>query len=163
MSTESKERVESRRGVAHESELRLRPSRLFLLTAVLAFAVGGFSVLGGIGGAVYTYRSAAEENITTPGDAAIADAPVRGPLTLWAQADIIEQHQLESTEGHRYAEMDREDPLRGSWIDATALTTALGLGILSYAFSAFAIAMGVTVIALGLVVLRLRHTASALA
>ena len=146
---------------APEAEVTLRPSKLFTVVAILAFVVGGFSALGGLGGIVYTYQQAAVENITTPGDAVIAEAPVRGPLTMWAQADIITEHQLDRTDGQRYAEMDREHPDRMSWIDATALTTVLSLGILSYAFSAFAIAVGAVMIGLGLVVLRLRRSAAA--
>ena len=42
-------------------------------------------------------------------------------------------------------------------IIATALTTALSLGIISYAFSAFAIAMGAMTILFGLVIHRLRR------
>ena len=135
------------------------PSKLLTIVAILAFVVGGFSVIGGLGGAVYTYQQAAAENVTTTGDAAIADTPVRGPLTMWAQADIITEHQLDTTDGQRFAEMDREDPVRASWFDATTLTTALSLGIISYAFSAFAIAMGAMMILIGLVIHRLRRTA----
>ena len=167
------------------TEFDVRPHKLFTIVALLAFVVGGFSALGGLGGIVYTYQQAAVENITTPDDARIAEAPVRGPLTMWAQSDIITQHQLDRTEGQRYAEMDREapqvdeagqpvlddagEPVMGpnmdrlSWIDATALTTVLGVGILSYAFSAFAIAAGAVFIGLGLIVLKLRKTAYALA
>jgi hypothetical protein len=74
--------------------------------------VGIGSILGGLGGAIYTYQSAAVENITTPDDAVIAEVPVRGPLTMWAQSDIITHHQLDRTEGLRYAEMDRMVPSR---------------------------------------------------
>ena len=161
MSTQTPERASSKAGQAPDVELKLRPSKLFTIVAIFAFVVGGFSALGGIGGAVYTYQQAAVENITTPGDAAIAEAPVRGPLTMWAQADIITEHQLDRTEGLRYAEMDREHPDRMSWIDATALTTVLSLGIISYAFSAFAFAVGAVLIGMGLVVLKLRRTAAA--
>jgi hypothetical protein len=47
---------------------------------------------------------------------------------------------------------------RMSWIDATALTTVLGVGILAYAFSAFAIAVGAVLLGIGLVGLRLRRS-----
>jgi hypothetical protein len=154
-------------------------SKLFSIVAIAAIVVGVVSILGGFGGLAYTYQAAAVENITTPDDAVIAEAPVRGPLTMWAQSDIITHHQLERTEGLRYAEMDRmvaevdedgnavigEDgepvlvpnEARMSWIDATALTTVLGMGILAYAFSAFAIAVGAVLLGIGLVGLRLRR------
>lgn len=52
---------------------------------------------------------------------------------------------------------------RASWLDATTLTTSLGLGIVAYGLSAFAIVVGLTLAALGLVVLRLRRATVALA
>ena len=102
----------------------------------------------------------------------IAEAPVRSPLPMWGQSDILTKHQLDRTEGLRYAEMPRlieqVDPETGevvigedgepvmdssdvrlSWIDATALTTVLGLAILSYAFSTFARVVGLALRGLG--------------
>jgi hypothetical protein len=165
---------------APASETDVTSSKLFSIVAILAIVVGAVSILGGFGGLAYTYQAAAVESITTPDDAVIAEAPVRGPLTMWAQSDIITRHQLDRTEGLRYAEMDRMVPevdadgnpvigengepvlvnneARMSWIDATALTTVLGVGILAYAFSAFAIAVGAVLLGIGLVGLRLRRS-----
>jgi hypothetical protein len=165
--------------------LSLGSQRLFAIIAVFAMVIGVGSVLGGVFGAAYTYDQAAAQDITTPDDAAIADTPVRGPLTMWSQSDIITHHQLDRTGGLYYSQMDREVPAvdedgnavigedgepvmvpneaRASWITATTLTTSLGLGILSYAVSAFAIVVGLTLISLGWVVLRLRRATVALA
>jgi hypothetical protein len=173
MSTVTEEEVGARTGAASRN-------RMFAVVAILAITVGLGSVLGGLGGMVYTWQSAAVENIITPGDAAIAEAPVRGPLTMWAQADIITQHQLNRTEGLRYAQMPQRVPLlddagtpvigedgeavlvpnadRASWINATALTTVLNMGLMAYVLSLFAIVMGATVASLGWVVLRLSRS-----
>ena len=155
-------------------------NRTFAVVAILAIVVGLGSVLGGLGGMVYTWQNAAVENINTPSDAVIADTPVRGPFTMWAQADIITKHQLNRTDGLRYAEMpgripqldesgnpvigeDGEPVLipnadRASWINATALTTVLNMGLMAYMLSLFAIVMGATVAGLGWVVLRLSRS-----
>lgn len=112
----------------------------------------------------FTYTNVARENIVTPSDASIPSAPVRGPLTLKAQADIIRVHALKASDGKTYAEMPSKvpqvdskgapvldaagqpvmisNPARTTWITATALTAALNLGILTYAFSALALFMG---------------------
>jgi predicted cobalt transporter CbtA len=45
---------------------------------------------------------------------------------------------------------------RASWITATALTTALNLGLLAYVMSAFALIVGIALIASGLTFLSLR-------
>jgi hypothetical protein len=162
-------------------ETQLRSSKLISVVALMAIIVGIGSMLGGIAGATYTYQQAAVENIVTPDDARIPGADVRGPLTMWAQSDIITHHQLERTEGLRYAEMERMVPQvdeagevvlgedgepvmvpnqeRLSWIDATSLTTVLGVGIMAYALAAFAIVVGATLLGLGLVLMRLRRTA----
>ncbi len=154
--------------------------RSFVIAAVLAIVVGLGSVLGGLVGMVYTWQTAAKENITTPDDAPIAGESVDGPLSLWSQAAIIEHHQLDRTGGLRYSEMPRTVPqvdadgnavldeagqpvevpnqARLSWIDATALITVLNLGLMAYALSLFAIVMGAAVAGLGWVVLRLSRS-----
>jgi hypothetical protein len=170
MSTLTNERADVATGAASRD-------RMFAVVALVAIVVGLGSVLGGLGGMVYTWQNAAVENITTPGDAAIAETPVRGPFTRWAQADIITTHQLNRTDGLRYAEMPRQIPqlddaglpvigedgepvlvnntARLSWLDATALTTVLNMGIMAYMLSLFAVVTGATVAGLGWVVLRL--------
>jgi hypothetical protein len=159
------------------------PSTTWFLAfaGILALVVGFGSFAGGLFGAWYTYDQAAAQNVVTPDDAAIPETPVRGPFTMWAQSDIITHHQLDNTGGLYYAEMEREIPqldeagqpvldengepvmvpneARASWINATALTTALGLGIVSYALSAFAIAVGVTLMVAGYAFLRIRKRA----
>lgn len=178
MSTTIQERIEvPTEVVAPELRLTLATKKLFTAVAVFAMVVGAVSVLGGLGGAVYTYQQAAAQDVTTPGDAVFAEVPVRGPLSMWAQSEIITEHQLESTGGLYFAQMPREVPVvdeagepvldeagepvmgpneaRGSWIGATTLTTSLGLGILAYALSAFAVAAGLVMLALGFAVLKL--------
>lgn len=155
-------------------------NRLFAVVAILAIVVGLGSVAGGLGGMVYTWQNAAVENITTPGDAVRPGIDVRGPISMWVQADIIEKHQLARTDGLRFAEMPRQiqrvdedgnpmvneagEPVMGpnvardSWVNATSLMTVLNLGLMAYMLSLFAIVMGATVAGLGWVVLRLSRS-----
>lgn len=152
--------------------------RLLAVVGILTLVVGIGSLAGGVFGAVYTWGQAAEENITTPDDAIFPEVSLRGPLSMYAQADIIEHHQLDATEGLRYAEMPRQVPqfdeagnqvvdedgepvmvantARTSWITATALMTALNVGLLAYALSAFAMVVGIALIASGVTFLSLR-------
>ena len=61
------------------------------------------------------------ENITVSEDAAnYAGKQVAGPLTAYAEAEVIQKHALEATGGKTYAELDREDPVR-----EVAMTTPL--------------------------------------
>lgn len=156
-------------------------SWLLLAAGVVAIVVGFGAIAGGMFGAWYTWDQAAAQDITTPDDAFFPEASVRGPFSMWAQSDIITVHQLEATEGLYYSEMERMvpqvdeagnvvldeagDPVmvpnaaRASWINATALTTALGLGILAYALSAVAMAVGATLVLSGFVFLHIRRRA----
>jgi len=172
MSTLADEKVAAKGGSATGSG-----NRMVAVVALVAIVVGLGSVLGGLGGMIYTWNNAAIEKINTPADAVIAEKPVRGPLTMWSQQDIITKHQLNRTDGLRYAEMPGRIPQldadgqpvigedgnpvlianadRASWINATALTTVLNLGIMAYMLSLFAVVMGAAVAGLGWVVLRL--------
>lgn len=143
------------------------------ISSVFAILAGLILVLGGVWGITFTYQNVAKENIVTPEDAKIPNAKVRDPLTIKAQADIIRTHALKMTGGKTYSEMPRQIPsvdengnaildesgnpvmetnkARDIWVTVTSLTTALNLAILSYAFSAFTILMGVISIWTGVV------------
>lgn len=131
--------------------------KIFIISSVLAFFAGTIMVAGGLWGIMFTYNNVVRENITTAEGSAIPGVLVRGPLTLKAQADIIRVHVLKATGGKTYAEMPQQIPkldenknplfdkdgkaltvpndARNLWVTATTLTTALNLGIVTYAFS----------------------------
>ena len=173
--TIDRDRLVQTETVAHKKSFFL------LVAAILTLAVGFGSVAGGAFGVWYTWDQAVAQDVVTPDDAAIPETAVRGPFTMWAQADIINHHQLDRTEGLYYSQMDRTSPqldengdavldengeavmvpnaARASWLDATTLTTALSLGIMSYALAALAIAVGFTLMVVGFVFLRIRNRA----
>lgn len=170
--------VEKKASKAFAERTGFARRRLLAVVGILTLVVGIGSLAGGVFGAVYTWGQAAAENITTPDDAIFPEVPVRGPMSLYAQANIIETHQLESTGGLRYAEMPRQVPqlddagnqvigddgqpvmvanaARAGWVTATSLMTALNLGLLAYALSAFALVVGIALIASGVTFLSLR-------
>ncbi len=147
--------------------------KLLKISSLLATVAGIVLVAGGIWGIAFTYKNITQEKIVTPADASIPEKPVRGPLTLKAQAEIIREHTLKSTGGKTFAEMPRQIPkldqndqpvldtdgkpvmsantARDIWITATALTTALNLGILTYVFSSLIILLGCISIWTGIV------------
>lgn len=125
--------------------------KLLLTSSILAIGVGITLVLGGAWAALFTYQNVSQENIVTPEDASIPNTPVRGPLTLRSQANIIREHVLKKTEGKTYAEMSREDENRPQWITATTLITALHLGIITYLFSGLIILFGLISVWTGIV------------
>lgn len=125
--------------------------KLLIASSILAIGVGIILVLGGTWAVMFTYQNVSQENIVTLEDASLPNAPVRGPLTLKSQADIIREHTLKKTDGKTYAEMSREDENRSVWVTATTLTTALHLGIITYLFSGLIILFGLISIWTGIV------------
>jgi hypothetical protein len=157
----------------HYQSIILTMQNLLKKSAGLAIVAGVVLVVGGVWGVYFTYTNVARENIITPSDASIPNTPVRGPLTLMSQAEVIRQHTFESTDGQTYAEMPRQvekkdangvvmtgddgSPLmvaneaRNIWVTATTLTTALNLAIISYVFSALIVLFGLISIWTGFV------------
>lgn len=146
---------------------------LLKLSSFFAITAGIILILGGLWGISFTYQNIEREKIVTPEDATIPNAPVKDPFTLKSQADIIRTHALKMTGGKTYSQMPRQiesvdedgkvildekgapvmipNKARDTWITVTALTTALNLGILTYAFSAFTILMGAISVWTGIV------------
>ena len=147
--------------------------QLLIISSILAICVGIILVLGGTGGIMFTYQNVAREKIVTTEDSSIPNTPVRDPMTLKAQADVIRKHVLETTKGKTYAEMPREvaqvdatgsavldndgkpvmipNAARNIWITAMTLTTALNLGIIAYLVSGLTILFGLSSIWIGVV------------
>lgn len=150
------------------------------LSSFLAITAGIVMILGGMWGIVFTYKNVAREQIVTPSDASIPNTPVRGPLTLKSQADIIRHHVLETTDGKTYSQMpqkvqkldangnpvldDKGAPVmvsndaRNIWITATTLTTALNFGIITYVFSGLIVFIGLISIWTGITFRALRKS-----
>lgn len=92
----------------------------------------------------------ADENITVSEDAAnFAGQPVTTPWTAFAQADIINHHALEATGGKTYAELDREDPLRDTAMNASFLRASLFTSVVAFGVAALVMGLGVMFILVG--------------
>jgi len=142
---------------------------LLRISAILAVGAGVVLVAGSVWAVLFTYRTVAREGIVTPPDAVLPLAPVRGPLTLHAQAEAIRKHTLEMTGGKTYAEMPRQvektdsqgqpvrvpNTARDIWVTATTLITALHLAIITYLFSGLLLLFGIVSLWTGLVFYRL--------
>lgn len=147
--------------------------KILKIASILAIIAGIVLIVGGVWGVKFTYKNVAQEKIMTTPDSSLPNRLVSGPMTLKAQADVIREHTLKTTGGKTYAEMPREiqkvdekgkalfnskgEPLmaqntaRDLWITATTLTTALNLGIITYAFSGLIILFGLVSIVTGYV------------
>ena len=120
-------------------------------TSIAAIVLGALMVIGGIGTWFLVSSTLDEQNITVAEDASMAAGDqVDGPISAYAQAEIINEHAMESTGGKTYAELDREDPLRAVAMNASFLQASLFTSVLAFGVSAMAAAGGVLFIMIGL-------------
>ena len=159
------------------NRLRLFPIAVIVIGVI--FAATGLVATGAgfyINGFVLDQLTA--QNITTPGDATIPNAPVVDIPTALSMADIIQHHAAGSSDGLSYAQMGRfavpdgnpagtsnaEEALlddsgrpvanaaRNTQLTAAGLVTSLSLSAMAIGASYGAIALGVAFTLLGIVV-----------
>jgi hypothetical protein len=117
----------------------------------LALAMGGLYMMREARIAHDEVRDAlAAERIVTAEDAEIALATVDTAAEAKAQADVIQMHALRITEGKTYAELDRDDPRRQTYLQAITLRTALMESFLAFRVSDLVLGVGLIVTLLGL-------------
>jgi hypothetical protein len=106
--------------------------------------VAGVVLIAG-GGVVWAMVSAqlAEQKIVVAEDAPfLAGDTVDGPFSAYAQATIINTHALDMTAGLTYAQLEREDPMRDTVMNASFLRASLFTSVVSFGVAAFAMGMG---------------------
>jgi uncharacterized membrane protein len=125
--------------------------------AVLIMVIGGLLTAAGVGTWVAVQYNLAQENITVADDSPMfAGQAVTGPLTAYAQAEIIEKHALEATGGKTYAELDREDPVREVAMNASFLRASLFTSVVAFGVALLSVGLGVTLILVGAALRSLR-------
>ena len=157
--------------------VRLFPKMVIIVG--IAFALAGL-VTAGTGIYIRTFigQQLAAQNITTPDDASIPNAPVNSIATALSMAGIIQEHAAARSDGLSYAQMGRfavesGDPAgtnnqdealkdangnpvpngaRNTQLTAAGLVTSLSLSAMAIGTSYGAIALGVAFTLLGIVV-----------
>jgi hypothetical protein len=120
------------------------------LASIGSVVLGVLLIVGGIATWAVVSSTLADQRITTPDDACLPEREVRGPFTAYCQAQIIDEHTLETTEGLTYAELDREDERRDMAMNSSFLQASLFTSILAFGVAAMAIGMGVLFVLIGL-------------
>lgn len=117
----------------------------------LAGIIGGILlVLVGILAWVAVSNQLSAENITVSEDAPIlAGEHVDGPVEAFVQAGVINTHALEMSDGKTYAELDMDDPVRATVMDASFLRASLFTSVVSFGVALFAAAVGVVFVLFG--------------
>jgi predicted phage tail protein len=126
-------------------------SKFARFVAYFTVVAGAVMLIAGAATWMTVQSSLADERITVSEDSPrFANDAVDGPLTAYQEAQMIEQHYLESTEGKTYAELDREDPLRETAMNASFLRASLFTSVVSFGVAAMAAGLGLLLILVGL-------------
>ena len=119
-------------------------------TKALAMLVAVIGLIMIVAGGITWYMVSdqlSDARITVADDAdMLAGDKVDGPFSAYAQAQVIDKHALEATGGKTYAELDREDPLRETAMNASFLRASLFTSVVAYGVAAMAIGIGLTLI-----------------
>jgi hypothetical protein len=104
-----------------------------------------------------------DEKITVSDDADhFGGDPVDGPLTAYAEADVINEHALEETDGLTYAQLDQDDPRRETVMTASFLRASLFTSVVSFGVAAFAFGLGLLLLLIGWALLRIERSLRAM-
>ena len=71
------------------------------------------------------------------------------PWEAWFQADIINTHALEATDGQTYAELDQDDERRGTVMTASFLRASLFTSVVAFGVALLVVGIGVVFILIG--------------
>lgn len=119
---------------------------LGLLTIIFGII---FIIAGGVTWGAVASNLAAEK-ITVSDDAqAFGGQLVDTPWEAWFQADIINTHALEASDGKTYAELDQEDPTRQTVMTASFLRASLFTSVVAFGVAVLVVGIGVVFILIG--------------
>ncbi len=126
------------------------PGRTARTLGTIVAIVGIVMVIAG--GVTYymVHNELKSANITVADDAEfLAGDEVDGPFSAYAQAQIIDKHALEATDGKTYAQLDRDDPLRQTAMSASFLRASLFTSVVAFGVAAMAIVLGLMQVLIG--------------
>jgi len=118
---------------------------------ITSVALGIVLILGGVATWIAVSTMLGQENITVSEDAnCLAGDEVNGPLSAFCQAQIINEHALDSTDGLTYAELPRDSELRAVAMNASFLRASLFTSVVAFGVAGMATLMGIVFILIGL-------------
>ncbi len=121
------------------------------LASLASMVLGLLMIVGAITTWVTVSSTLAAQNITVSDDASCAAGDdVNGPWSAYCEAKIIDQHAMDATGGLTYAELDREDPLRQTAMNAAFLQSSLFTSVVAFGVAGMALLMGIVFILIGL-------------
>jgi ABC-type glycerol-3-phosphate transport system permease component len=118
---------------------------------VASIVIGLLMIVGGFVTWITVSSTLSDQNITVSDDAScLAGDHVDGPFSAYCEAQVIEKHALDATNGKTYAELDRDDPLRTVAANASFLRASLFTSVVAFGVAAMAILIGMIFVLIGL-------------
>lgn len=120
------------------------------IIALLLLVAGVLVAVAGVATWVVVTTNLADQRITVSSDAACAAGDtVKGPISAFCMAQVIDHHAMTATGGKTYAELDQDDGMRGTAMNASFLRASLFTSVVAYGVAAFAVGMGIVLVLLG--------------
>ncbi|GIF15684.1 aromatic ring-opening dioxygenase LigA [Actinoplanes teichomyceticus] len=136
--------------MASGSAAKKSPAGLIRLLALLVVAAGVIMLIAGAATWFTVANQLADEKITVSADADnFAGDKIDGPLTAYAEAQVIEKHALAASGGKTYAELAKEDPKREVVMTGSFLRSSLFTSVVSFGVAAMAMGLGVLFLIIG--------------
>jgi hypothetical protein len=138
------------------STVTVRPPRGVRGIGMFSVIVGILLIVAGIVVWVVVSMTLQDEQIVVSDDANMfAGQEVAGPFTAYAQAEVINKHALEASGGATYAELEQDDPVRATVMNASFLRASLFTSVVAFGVCALVIGLGLMFILLGVALRRL--------
>lgn len=119
-------------------------------SSIVAIVLGIAMILGGLTTWIVVSTTLADQKIVVSEDAdCLAGDEVDGPFSAYCQAKVIDKHTLAATGGKRYAELDRDDPLRTLAQNSAFLQASLFTSVVAFGVAAMAMFIGALFVLLG--------------
>lgn len=132
------------------STVTVHPTKGVRGIGMITVIAGIVMIVLGVGVWVVVSQTLSAEEITVSEDANMfAGQHVAGPFTAYAQAEVIDKHATEMAAGKTYAQLDQDDPVRDSVMDASFLRASLFTSVVAFGVCALVIGLGIVFILLG--------------
>lgn len=120
------------------------------LWGMLVASAGAASAVAG-GAAWLAIRSqlAAERIVIPDSSPWLPGRAVTGPMTAFAEAEFIRRTALEATGGRTYGELNADDPMAKTAMDASLLRASLFTSVLAFGVAAAQVAFGAVLVGVG--------------
>ncbi|GAA2243600.1 hypothetical protein GCM10010401_15820 [Rarobacter faecitabidus] len=132
------------------SKVTISQSKGARVVGLITIILGAVMIVAGIAAYWQVSEQLRAEKITVSQDASfLAGKRVAGPFTAYAQAEVINKHALEASDGKTYAELDKEDPTRATVMNASFLRASLFTSVVAFGVSTLVAGLGILFILVG--------------